>query len=175
MADRREVVIRIVEQKPTSGSNGVVSLNPAEVIDNKIEDSSSAISNSVKKRIISEAKSTAYELISGAVSFGKDRYFSLKEDYLSENVYNQVSSIVSKGKSFISSGVSGAKIGKQIGGGVGGVVGAVAGVALTIPMQYINYQKRMSSHFQQLNATNAQTSFQAKRAGLENEGQNTLN
>ena len=174
MVDRREVVIRIVEKKKTSGSNGAVSLNPAEVIDNKI-DSSSAISNSVKKRIISEAKSTAYELISGAVSFGKDRYFSLKEDYLSENVYDQVSSIVSKGKSFISSGRSGAKIGKEIGGGVGGVVGAVAGVALTIPMQYINYQRRMSSHFQKLNATNAQTSFQAKRAGLDNEGQNTLN
>ena len=73
MVDRREVVIRIVEKKKTSGSNGAVSLNPAEVIDNKIEDSSSAISNSVKKRIISEAKSTAYELISGAVSFGQDR------------------------------------------------------------------------------------------------------
>lgn len=175
MADRREVVIRIVEQKPTSSSNGIVSLNPAEVINDKIQNSSFAISNSVKKRIISEAKNTASELISGAVSFGKDRYFSLKEDYLSENVYNQVSSIVSKGKSFISSGVSGAKIGVQIGGVAGGVIGAVAGVSLTIPMQYINYQKRMSSHFQQLNATNAQTSFQAKRAGLENEGQNTLN
>ena len=121
-------------------------------------------------------------VLNSSVSYATNRYFSLKEDYLSENVYNNIKSGVTKGLGMANSLISGATAGAKTGsvfGPVGTAVGAVLGASVGGfgygLNQYVQYQQKMSGYYQQLNATNAQTQFQAKRLGLSNEGQNTLN
>ena len=121
-------------------------------------------------------------VLSSSVSYATNRYFSLKEDYLSENVYNNIKSGVTKGLGMANSLISGAAVGAKTGsvfGPVGTAVGAVLGASVGGfgygLNQYVQYKQKMSGYYQQLNATNAQTQFQAKRLGLSNEGQNTLN
>lgn len=186
-SDKRVITIRIVgggENAAVSGSkqSTITEFNPIEILSAAMDDAFPIFAKIKNNALIQLAKTQAEEVIRNAASYGLNRYFSLKEDYLSENVYNEIKSKVSKtigfGKSILSGAITGgssmSKFG-PIGAAVGAVAGAAIGGAGYGTQQYIQYQQKMSGYYQQLNATNAQTQFQAKRLGLSNEGQNTLN
>lgn len=165
--------------KQLSGGNGGTQTQPINSEELLSKSSGDTSNGSVKKMLYLQAKNQAINIATSAASYSLNRYFSVKEDYLSENVYNEISSKFSVVKSAYSGGKKGAQLGGSIGGGWGALIGAVVGTvwggATNALQKHIDYQKKMSGYYQQLNATNAQTEFQAKRLGLSNEGQNTIN
>lgn len=189
----RTVTIRIVGGGGNGASNGGTSGNGFDDGGKKALDAKKILDNASKSEgsnghfrdvlsILKVATSQASSILSSSLNYAKGRYFSMKEDYLSENAYNQISGQisygVSLGKSIYSGGKTGFALGSAfgpIGGAVGAVIGAVGGGVTYGVNREIQYQQKMSGYYQQLNATNAQTQFQAQRLGLSDEGQNTLN
>lgn len=186
-SDKRVITIRIVGGDSNAAVSGskqstVKDFNPVKILSDAVDNAFPTVAKVKNSSLYQFAKNQAEGVIISAASYGLNRYFSLKEDYLSENVYNEIKSKVSKtvglGKSILSGISAGATTGSSfgpIGAAVGAVAGAVIGGAGYGTQQYIQYQQKMSGYYQQLNATNAQTQFQAKRLGLSDEGQNTLN
>lgn len=187
-SDKRVITIRIVGGGTNAAGSSlskqsvIKDFNPVRILSEAVDNAFPTVAKVKNSALIQLAKNQAEAVILGAASYGLNRYFSLKEDYLSENVYNEIKSKVSKtvgfGKSVLSGISAGATTGSAF-GPVGTAVGAVAGALIGGTgygmQQYIQYQQKMSGYYQQLNATNAQTQFQAKRLGLSDEGQNTLN
>jgi hypothetical protein len=103
-----------------------------------------------------------------------NRYTSLEEDYVTEQTYNNVLTTVGKVKSGIGSVAAGVISGAAF-GPAGMVLGAVTGMASFAYNEYIGYQKRMSSYYQALNATDFQTQFDSSRLGLIDNGRGTQN
>ena len=188
-SSKRVVTIRIVggggsgdsSEKETKKKS--VEFDPRKILSKALDDAFPTLAKVKNSELAQFTIKKAGAVLSSSVSYATNRYFSLKEDYLSENVYNNIKSGVTKGLgmagSLISGAATGAKAGSMILPGVGTAVGAVLGAAVGGfgygLNQYVQYQQKMSGYYQQLNATNAQTQFQAKRLGLSNEGQNTLN
>lgn len=104
-----------------------------------------------------------------------NRYTTLQEDYLTAQTYSNVKSTISRAKQLGGSIVSGAVSGMATAGPAGAVIGAVSSAISFGANQYLEYQKRMSSYYQQLNATNFQTNYSASRLGLVNNGRGTEN
>lgn len=188
-SSKRVVTIRIVggggsgdsSEKETKKKS--VEFDPRKILSKALDDAFPTLAKVKNSELAQFTIKKAGAVLNSSVSYATNRYFSLKEDYLSENVYNNIKSGVTKGlgmaNSLISGAATGAKAGSMILPGVGTAVGAVLGAAVGGfgygANQYVQYQQKMSGYYQQLNATNAQTQFQAKRLGLSNEGQNTLN
>lgn len=104
----------------------------------------------------------------------QNRYFTLKEDYISEQTYRNIKTTISKTTGFLTATVSGAVAGASGAGPIGAGIGAALGAIGYGIGQVFQQQARMSSYYQQLNSTNYQTNFIAQRAGLVNGTQNTL-
>ena len=187
-SSKRVVTIRIVGGGGSSDSSGKetkqksVEFDPRKILSKALDDAFPTLAKVKNSELAQFTIKKAGAVLSSSVSYATNRYFSLKEDYLSENVYNNIKSGVTKGLGMANSLISGATAGAKTGsvfGPVGTAVGAVLGASVGGfgygLNQYVQYQQKMSGYYQQLNATNAQTQFQAKRLGLSNEGQNTLN
>lgn len=187
-SSKRVVTIRIVGGGGSGDSSGKetkqksVEFDPRKILSKALDDAFPTLAKVKNSELAQFTIKKAGAVLSSSVSYATNRYFSLKEDYLSENVYNNIKSGVTKGLGMANSLISGAAAGAKTGsvfGPVGTAVGAVLGAAVGGfgygLNQYVQYQQKMSGYYQQLNATNAQTQFQAKRLGLSNEGQNTLN
>lgn len=187
-SSKRVVTIRIVGGGGSGDSSGKetkkksVEFDPRKILSKALDDAFPTLAKVKNSELAQFTIKKAGAVLSSSVSYATNRYFSLKEDYLSENVYNNIKSGVTKGLGMASSLISGAAKGAKTGsvfGPVGTAVGAVLGATVGGfeygLNQYVQYQQKMSGYYQQLNATNAQTQFQAKRLGLSNEGQNTLN
>lgn len=102
-----------------------------------------------------------------AVTSTFNRQVTLNENYLAQNNLN----VAKKSLGLVTSLASALKTGQDVGGGAGMAVAAVAwGVT-----QYVSYQNRMSSYYQQLNSNNFNTEFSQVRAGLINNGRGTEN
>lgn len=187
-SSKRVVTIRIVGGGGSGDSSGKetkqksVEFDPRKILSKTLDEAFPTLAKVKNSELAQFTIKKASAVLNSSVSYATNRYFSLKEDYLSENVYNNIKSGVTKGLGMASSLISGAAAGAKTGsvfGPVGTAVGAVLGAAVGGfgygANQYVQYQQKMSGYYQQLNATNAQTQFQAKRLGLSNEGQNTLN
>lgn len=187
-SSKRVVTIRIVGGGGSGDSSGKetkqksVEFDPRKILSKTLDEAFPTLAKVKNSDLAQFTIKKAGAVLSSSVSYATNRYFSLKEDYLSENVYNNIKSGVTKGLGMANSLMSGAAAGAKTGsvfGPVGTAVGAVLGAAVGGfgygLNQYVQYQQKMSGYYQQLNATNAQTQFQAKRLGLSNEGQNTLN
>lgn len=187
-SSKRVVTIRIVggggsgdsSEKETKKKS--VEFDPRKILSKALDDAFPTLAKVKNSELAQFTIKKAGAVLSASVSYATNRYFSLKEDYLSENVYNNIKSGVTKGLGMANSLISGAAVGAKTGsvfGPIGTAVGAVLGASVGGfgygLNQYVQYQQKMSGYYQQLNATNAQTQFQAKRLGLSNEGQNTLN
>ena len=187
-SSKRVVTIRIVggggsgdsSEKETKKKS--VEFDPRKILSKALDDAFPTLAKVKNSELAQFTIKKAGAVLSSSVSYATNRYFSLKEDYLSENVYNNIKSGVTKGLGMANSLISGATAGAKT-GSVFGPVGTAVGTVLGASVggfgyglnQYVQYQQKMSGYYQQLNATNAQTQFQAKRLGLSNEGQNTLN
>lgn len=187
-SSKRVVTIRIVGGGGSGDSSGKetkqksVEFDPRKILSKALDEAFPTLAKVKNSELAQFTIKKAGAVLSSSVSYATNRYFSLKEDYLSENVYNNIKSGVTKGLGMANSLISGAAVGAKTGsvfGPVGTAVGAVLGASVGGfgygLNQYVQYQQKMSGYYQQLNATNAQTQFQAKRLGLSNEGQNTLN
>lgn len=187
-SSKRVVTIRIVGGGGSGDSSGKetkqksVEFDPRKILSKTLDEAFPTLAKVKNSELAQFTIKKAGAVLNSSVSYATNRYFSLKEDYLSENVYNNIKSGVTKGLGMASSLISGAAAGAKTGsvfGPVGTAVGAVLGASVGGfgygANQYVQYQQKMSGYYQQLNATNAQTQFQAKRLGLSNEGQNTLN
>lgn len=187
-SSKRVVTIRIVGGGGGGDSSGKetkqksVEFDPRKILSKTLDEAFPTLAKVKNSELAQFTIKKAGAVLNSSVSYATNRYFSLKEDYLSENVYNNIKSGVTKGLGMASSLISGAAAGAKTGsvfGPAGTAVGAVLGASVGGfgygLNQYIQYQQKMSGYYQQLNATNAQTQFQAKRLGLSNEGQNTLN
>ena len=187
-SSKRVVTIRIVGGGGSGDSSGKetkqksVEFDPRKILSKALDDAFPTLAKVKNSELAQFTIKKAGAVLSSSVSYATNRYFSLKEDYLSENVYNNIKSGVTKGLGMANSLISGAAVGAKrgsvfgpVGTAVGAVLGALVGGFGYGLNQYVQYQQKLSGYYQQLNATNAQTQFQAKRLGLSNEGQNTLN
>ena len=116
--------------------------------------------------LIHSAKRAA-QTLGNSINLSINRYFSLQEDYLAENLSNHVKLTFGKIEGLVGT--------IKAGVGVLGVGGAVIGAGLWVVSEAINQHQRYSNYYAQLNATNAQTEFSQKRAGLYDNGRGTEN
>lgn len=127
-----------------------------------------------KNVIIMQAYNQAKQNLLANISFFHDRYFSLKEDYLSETTYQNAQTAIGKIGGFMSAVGSGAMMGASL-GPVGAAVGAaIGGIGYGIT-EFTNRKKTMSQYYQQLNASSFETEFMRERAGLVNDSRGTEN
>lgn len=130
----------------------------------------------IASKLISDAASTAYKI----VMMEHSRYFSLREDYISQNKMNMIQSQLSSAKSLASSivgnastyglmGALGGPVEAAVGAVIGGVVGATKSI-INIETQNLQTQEQYNM---QLNAISAETQFAASRANLINGGKGT--
>ena len=109
-----------------------------------------------------------------------NRYFSLTDDYISQNKLNELKTRINRFKTTSSASVSGALKGIAIGSSLGpigqafgAVIGAVSGVRRSVLEARVERNVRKEQYDMQLNATNIQTNFMASRASLVNGGRGT--
>jgi hypothetical protein len=104
----------------------------------------------------------------------KNRYFNMTENYILENEVNNFTTVAGNTASVVNSAIIGAKMGAAAGPG-GAVAGALIGVGFNLANKAITYQGTLSNYYSSLNATNMQTEWSARRAGLWDEGRGTEN
>ena len=160
--DTRKITIEIL------GEGGSEKNEPSKKEDKKK-------SKKIKKEIIkAEAYKQAIKTVANSVVnvavVSVNRYFTLTEDYLAQNIYNNVKSSIAKGSSLIKMAGS---VGVQV--ATGNYVGAAATVISYGVNELMEYRQRMGGYYQALNATNYQTGFSATRAGLVNDSRGTEN
>ena len=129
-------------------------------------------------KVLGDAASTLINI----ATVETNRYFSLREDYISQNKLNNFQKSLNTGKSLLGSLGSGAVSGAMAGlagGPVGVAIGAVAGGITSLVKTVVGLEtqklQQVEQYNTQLNATNAQTQFMATRASLVNGGRSTEN
>lgn len=184
----KTITIKIVGGGGNQASDGTQSAEENGGTQTQPINAEKLLSDGAKKKIKAGYNGFKYlagqgiSVASNAASYAWNRYTSVKEDYMAENVYNQVSTTVNRAKGMLDSIKSGAISGASIGsafGPVGTILGGIFGGAIGGLTQSANNDiqdyTRLRGHYQKLNETNAQTQFQAQRLGLTDGGQNTLN
>lgn len=111
--------------------------------------------------------SNASQVVSTAISTSQSRYFSLSENYIAENNYQNTMTAINRGKSLVSA----ISAGTITMGPIGGVVAGAGWIA----SNYFIERNAESSYYQNINATSMQTQFSRVRAGLVNGGKGTEN
>lgn len=126
-----------------------------------------------KNVIVNQAYMQAKQIVKEVGQYHIYKYFTLKEDYLSETAYNNALSGIGKVTSFGTTIAAGAIAGAAL-GPVGAIVGgAVGGIGWGIT-QYIDNKGKMLQQQVQINTNNAQSQFQQTRLGLT-EGRGVTN
>lgn len=162
MADTRKITIEIIDKGSSEENNET----PLKKNLPKSERKKQGGKKTAEEMYLNSAAQKAISTLGNAMNLSINRYFSLQEDYLAENIYRNAKTTIGKVESLYGSIKAGAAI-----SGTFGVVGAVIwGVS-----EGLNQFQRYSNYYAQLNATNAQTEFSQKRAGLYNNGRGTEN
>lgn len=180
MADQKEIVIDIRSSQPSATGQSV---SKDEETSSFSKDLSKLLhpirtleTETVGKNIIlNQAYQNAKQNVKQMIDFSLNRYFNMKEDYLSQNTFNHVKTAISKVGSFFEATGAGALSGASVGGVPGAIAGAAVGAITNIGSQVIGYEQRMSGYYSALNATNFQTNFRASKMNLIDDNRNTLN
>ena len=165
MAEVRKITIEIVE-----GSGGGDDEEDEEAKKKRKEEQLKKKQANVLKNLGKET----LDLVASTVEDSLQRHFTLTENYMSQNIYANAKKSISLVMSAGSSILNGAKIGSIFGPG-GTAVGAIVGAASFAIQQQVQYQNRMSSYYQSLNASNYQSDFSQVRAGLIDGSKGTEN
>ena len=121
------------------------------------------------------ALETAADIVLSRANVAWDRYCTLQEDYMSQQVVSNVQDTISRVKGLSSSLASGVVTGFATAGVGGAIVGGLSSVFLYANSQYQEHQQKMSNYYQQLNAANSQMEFAGSKLGLINNGRGTEN
>lgn len=113
-------------------------------------------------------------LIKQAVSSSANRYFSLTEDYIAQNTYNNITGALGEVLGAGSIIFSGYKIGAAV-SSIGGVAGGVIAAAAYVGGKTISTFNEMSTLRQSINTNNYNMQFQRTRMGLVDNGRGTEN
>lgn len=180
MEDTRKIVVEIVnreeieskQQTNKKEDSGEVEVNLSFLL-HPIKNTQTALLG--KSVFVNQAFDLAKNSIGQAITLSANRYFNMKEDYLTENMFNSAKTTINKVANFGTSIISGGIAGSSVGGPIGAVIGAsISAVSFGIT-EVLNYQARISSYYQSLNASNYQIGFMRTRAGLTNGSKGTEN
>lgn len=166
-------------KKKSSGVFGTFArlTNPMKLLESKLMNKFEEEENQKKGLAQATSLRLATTVASKALSnaeYGIRRYTSLNEDYMTSQLMSNVKDTIDRTKSGINSIASGASALSAF-GPWGMLAGAAIGGATFLFDQHMEYQKRISSYYQQLNASNFQTEFSSSRLGLINNGRGTEN
>lgn len=168
MAEVRKITIEIVQK----GEEGT----PKPPDDTKPQEKASSEGKTLLKSVIlNQGYQTAKRLVIQGVNASISNYLALSEDYMAENVINNVKLSISKFTSLGSTVLSGAVAGGQVGGFVGAIVGGTIGMIGWGASEYLSYQARMGAYYRSLNASNIEKDYMRRRSGLYNDGRGTEN
>ena len=170
MAEARKIVIEIKSASEGEKSQLERHLKPKK--------SKEQIEAENREKSIHALQVNAYQhtmgLIKTSINMSKNRYFNMTENYILENEVNNFMTVAGNTASVVNSAIIGAKMGVSA-GPAGVVAGVVIGVGFNLANKAINYQNTLANYYSSLNATNMQTEWSAKRAGLWDEGRGTEN
>lgn len=179
MADEKKIIIEILDSSGGDAQKDKDNKNDSE------EDGLSKTLNKIfhpiqtvesltvgKNVLINQVYQRAKQQIIQAVDFYHNRYFSLKEDYLSEQTYNNARTAISKVTSFAGAVASGAIAGSTL-GPAGTAAGAIIGTVGYGASEYFNQIKTVQNYNQQLNTIGMETNFARMRAGLVDNNRGT--
>lgn len=156
MADTRKITIELITG---SGKEEDKPKTPEEEEREKKEKQ--------RKKFIAYAKKSAKQLANHAVNSGLDRYFSLTEDYASQNDFQVIKNTIMGAHSLVTSiGVATATMGP-----VGGIATAVVWAAEKV----ISTRSGYSEIARGLNANSYEMHFQSTRMSLVDNGRGTEN
>lgn len=186
MADLRKVVIEIKQVNqddtptaPTPNNSGGDTnitnntniniqyvLHPLKTIENKTVG---------KNVLVNQAYQLAKQQVKNAITLSVSRYFSLKEDYIGQNIYNNVATGISKISSLGTAVVGGAIAGSSVMSGAGAIAGAVIGAVGWGVNETISSINTKYNSMLELGTKMYQTNFNVERYGLINGGRGTEN
>lgn len=184
MADTRKITIEILGRSSNASSQ-----KPFDD-DEENEDPYKALKEAKKRQfkrpegpsfsntasfILYDGIKSSIQIFKTSIETSVNRNFSLTENYIGQQDYQNTKNIINKGKSFIGSLATGFVAGAATGGVGGSVIGSVIGAVTWGANQQIQHKTDLSSYYQQLNAANFNTQFNRTRAGLVNEGRGTDN
>lgn len=175
MADTRKIIIELRDKDSSSYGASKEPLKSAAQKILKLEEKKKTEKEKIAIMLGYYAFGNAKSLISNGISLSFNRYTKMTENYLFENGVQDVKTIVGKGTSLATSIYAGAKVGTLVTPGVGTAVGAVIGVGAYALGETLSYSGKLSGYYSTLNATNLQTEWGARRAGLYNNGRGTEN
>lgn len=127
-----------------------------------------------KNVILMQAYQQAKQQTIRTVEFYANRYFSLKEDYLSETTYSNAKTAISKVTGFAGAIGAGAIAGAKL-GPAGAILGGIVGATGYGINEYISSVQTRQGYYQRLNAINYETNFAQFRAGLVDNSKGTEN
>lgn len=122
-------------------------------------------------RILSETIDT----LEDAVTYSFTRRWELKESYVNENNYATGMNVYKKSKSILANIGSWVGTGAMMAGGAGAVAGLAVGAVSSVTKEAMSYQKQSDSLTRQLNETELQTQYSARRLGLYDDNRGTEN
>lgn len=128
-----------------------------------------------KHLIASYALQNAKKIIIQTTDATLNRYFTLTENYISQNNYQNIKNSYGKVVSIASSIAGGALTGAKVGGGTGAIFGGIAGAVFWGAGEYVQNTANLSGYYQDLNAANFNYQFNRMRKGLTDEGRGTEN
>lgn len=167
MADTRKVVIEIdlkkeqdqVKNKTTENEN-----------DKAREETQGQL---IKGILVHEGLKFAKQTLNRVLDTSVGRYFTMTEDYIGEQTYQNAKTLINKGTSLITS----VGAGFALGGGFtpAGAVGAVVGAVTWGVNEGFSIYERQSTYAKSLNASRYNTQFMGTRTGLIDNGRGTEN
>lgn len=177
MADNRKIVIEIVDKTDNteiSQLSSKLDIDPQKIKREKAAKQKNEFQH-LTSVLLNQAWQQARSLAVNALNSTANRYFNLKEDYMNENLYNNIKQTYQISSSIINSTIGGAITGATVGGGVGGAIGAGIGLVSSSISEGINAYNKISTVYSKLQTSNYNAVFNQTRAGLTNGSKGTEN
>ena len=178
--DAKKIIIEIRENSGSSSSSSKDKKKPEEELLGALKVALRPL-KTLEKVIIGDSQSANFlynnikSLAVEATNYSISRSFRLTEDYLSQNTFNNIQTMLSKASGLAGNMIAGATIGSAIMPGAGTIVGLATGLATFIPSEIISGASNLSQHHSAINAATYQSEFSRQRAGLTDNGRGTEN
>jgi len=174
MADTSKIVIELKSVGSDSVANGQdQTVNGSDTVKKASSTLVQGANNPSKETmarnmLIKQAVSSAVAFTSQVGQYHISKYFALREDYESEQTYQNGMAAVEEIASFGSSVANGAILG-SFGGPIGAVIGAgISAVAWTVK-EVFSIKKNWFNQQVSINTSNTQTGYSRVRLGLTND------